>query len=322
MVFRWAVRVLALLAPLLLIQAAFAADYPTGTVRVIVPYPAGGLVDIVMRVVGERLSRELGQQFVVESRVGAGGTIATGLVARADPDGYTLLAITDSHATNPLAFKDLPYDSIADFTPIGLIGSSPLVLNVHPSVPAKSVQEFVALARARADAPLSYGSIGYGSAAHLAGEIFKARAGVELTHIPYKGGAPAVNDLVAGHINAMFLTPIVSAPHIKSGALVALGIAAPNRFPSLPDVVTMKEAGVPMEAGYWVGLMAPAKTPGPVVAVLERALAHVLEEDDLRNRLTDLGLVVTHKNSRDFAAYIVEQTKFWKEFTTENDIKF
>jgi tripartite-type tricarboxylate transporter receptor subunit TctC len=275
-----------------------------------------------MRVVGERLSRELGQQFVVESRVGAGGTIATGLVARADADGYTLLAITDSHATNPLAFKDLPYDSIADFTPIGLIGSSPLVLNVHPSVPAKTVQEFVALARAHANAPLSYGSIGYGSAAHLAGEIFKARAGVELTHIPYKGGAPAVNDLVAGHINAMFLTPIVSAPHIKSGALVALGIAAPNRFPSLPDVVTMKEAGVPMEAAYWVGLMAPAKTPGPVIAVLERALAHVLEEDDLRNRLTELGLVVTHKNSRDFAAYIVEQTKFWKAFTTENDIKF
>jgi len=319
---RPAIFALVLLAPWFLVASAFAADYPSGPVRVLVPYPAGGLVDIVMRVVGERLSRELGQQFVIESRVGAGGTIAAGLVARADPDGYTLLAITDSHATNPLAFKDLPYDSIADFAPIGLIGSSPLVLTVHPSVPAKSVQEFIALARQKAKEPLSYGSIGYGSAAHLAGEIFKARAGIELVHIPYKGGAPAVNDLVAGHINAMFLSPITSAPHIKSGALVALGIAAPNRFPSLPDVVTMKEAGVPMEAGYWVGLMAPAKTPAPVVAVLERALAHVLEDNDLRTRLTDIGLVVTHKNSKDFGAYIVEQTKFWKEFTEENHIKF
>jgi tripartite-type tricarboxylate transporter receptor subunit TctC len=317
---RWAA--LAFLASLFFVQPTLAADYPAGPVRVVVPYPAGGLVDIVMRVVGERLSRELGQQFVIESRVGAGGTIATGAVARAEADGYTLLAITDSHATNPLAFKDLPYGSIAAFAPIGLIGSSPLILTVHPSVPAKSVQDFIALARQKAKEPLSYGSIGYGSAPHLAGEIFKARANIELIHIPYKGGAPAVNDLVAGHINSMFLSPIVSAPHIKSGALVALGIAAPNRFASLPDVITMKEAGIPMEAGYWVGLVAPAKTPAAVVAVLEKALAHVLAEDDLRARLTDIGLVVTHKDAKAFGGYIVEQTKFWREFTEENRIKF
>jgi tripartite-type tricarboxylate transporter receptor subunit TctC len=319
---RWAALALALLAPLILGYPVRAADYPTGPVRVVVPYPAGGLVDIVMRVVGERLSRDLGQQFVIESRVGAGGTIATGAVARAEADGYTLLAITDSHATNPLAFKDLPYDGIADFAPIGLIGSSPLILTVHPSVPAKSVKEFFALARQRAKEPLSYGSIGYGSAPHLAGEIFKARANIELIHIPYKGGAPAVNDLVAGHINSMFLSPIVSAPHIKSGALVALGIAAPNRFPSLPDVITMKEAGIPMEAGYWVGVVAPAKTPAAVVAVLEKALAHVLADEDLRARLTEIGLVLTHKGSKEFGAYIVEQTKFWREFTEENKIRF
>jgi tripartite-type tricarboxylate transporter receptor subunit TctC len=299
-----------------------AADYPAGPVRIVVPYPAGGLVDIVMRVVSERLSQDLGQQFIVESRVGAGGTIATGSVARAEPDGYTLLAITDSHATNPLAFKDLPYDSIADFAPIGLIGHSPLVLTVHPSVPARSVREFVALAKQKASPPLSYGSIGYGSAAHLAGEVFRARAGVELVHIPYKGGAPAVNDLVAGHINAMFLSPIVSAPHIKSGALIALGIAAADRFPSLPDVITMKEAGYPMEAGYWVGLVAPAKTPKAVTGVLEQALARVLAKPELRTRLTEIGLVVTPKDAKAFGDYIVEQTRFWKEFTEANNIKF
>jgi tripartite-type tricarboxylate transporter receptor subunit TctC len=184
------------------------------------------------------------------------------------------------------------------------------------------VQEFVALARQRAATPLSYGSIGYGSAAHLAGEVFKARASVELVHIPYKGGAPAVNDLVAGHINLMFLSPIVSIPHIKAGALVPLAIAATERFPSLPDVVTMQEAGVPMEAGYWVGLVAPAKTPAPVVAILERTLQHVIAEDDVQARLTELGLVVTPKNAKEFESYIIEQTKFWREFTEQNHIKF
>jgi tripartite-type tricarboxylate transporter receptor subunit TctC len=318
------VRALAFL--LLAVSAAFcsasAADYPAAPVRLVVPYPAGGLVDIVMRVVAERLGTELGQQFVIESKVGAGGTVATGLVARAEPDGYTLLAITDSHATNPLAFKDLPYDSIADFAPIGLIGRSPLILTVHPSIPAKSVAEFIALARAKATTPLSYGSIGYGSAPHLASEVFKARAGIELMHIPYKGGAPAVNDLIAGHINAMFLSPIVSAPHIKSGALVALGIAAGDRFPSLPDVVTMQEAGYPIEAGYWVGLVAPAKTPPAVTAILDNALGRVLARDDVRNRLTEIGLVVTHKDAKAFGDYIIEQTKFWKGFTETNNIKF
>jgi tripartite-type tricarboxylate transporter receptor subunit TctC len=312
---------LALLS-LFLAGEARGSDYPSAPVRIVVPYPAGGLVDIVMRIVGDRLSQDLGQQFLIESRVGAGGTIATSAVARAEPDGYTLLAITDSHATNPLAFKDLPYDSITDFAPIGLIGHSPLILIVHPSVPARSVQEFVALAKQKDATPLSYGSIGYGSASHLAGEVFMSRTGVALTHIPYKGGAPAVNDLVAGQINAMFLSPIVSAPHIKKGTLIALGVAAPERFPSLPDVVTMKEADVPMEAGYWVGLVAPAKTPATVVRILEQALERVLAQSDVHSRLTDIGLVVSHMNAREFGNYIVEQTKFWREFTQANGIKF
>jgi tripartite-type tricarboxylate transporter receptor subunit TctC len=315
-------RAAAIVALALFTPTAHASDYPAASVRIIVPYPAGGLVDIVMRIVGDRLSQALGQQFMIESRAGAGGTIATASVARAEPDGYTLLAITDSHTTNPLAFKDLPYDSIGDFAPIGLIGHSPLILIVHPSVSVRSVQEFIALAKQNAATPLSYGSIGYGSASHLAGEIFKARAGIALTHIPYKGGAPAVNDLVAGHINSMFLSPIVSAPHIKKGTLIALGAAAPERFPSLPDVMTMREAGIPMEAGYWVGLVAPAKTPATIVRILEQTLARVLEQNDVRSRLTGIGLVVTHMNAKTFGDYIIEQTKFWRDFTKENGVKF
>jgi tripartite-type tricarboxylate transporter receptor subunit TctC len=319
---KFCVAAIAILSLLILPECARAIDYPSAPVRIVVPYPAGGLVDVVMRVVADRLSHELGQQFVVQSVVGAGGTVATGLIARAEPDGYALLAVTDSHATNPLAFKNLPYDSITDFAPIGLIGHSPLFLTIHPSVPARSVKEFVALAKTRASTPLTYGSIGYGSAPHLAAEVFKARAGIELVHVPYKGGAPAVNDLVAGHINAMFVSPVSLIPHVKSGNLIALGVAATERFPTLPDVTTMEEAGYPMQSGYWVGIVAPEKTPAAVTTILEQTLTRVLAQDDVRARLTEMGFVVAPKNAEAFKDYIVEQTKFWKDFTEQNAIKF
>ena len=222
-------------------------DYPTRPIRVIVPYPAGGLVDLITRVVAERLAASLGQQFVIESRAGANGTIATASVAHAEPDGYTLLMITDSHGVNPLFYKTLSYDSVKDFAPIGLIGKSPMVLTVQVSVPARTVAELVALARAN-PGTLTYGSIGVGSASHLAGELFKVRAGVDLVHVPYRGGAPAVNDLIAGHLKTMFLTPVSGLPHIRSGRLAPLAIAAPQRFELMPDVPTMAEAGVPLEA--------------------------------------------------------------------------
>ena len=300
---------------------AEAADYPAAPIKVIVPYPAGGLVDIVMRVVSQRMAAELHQPVVVESKVGAGGTIASTFVARADPDGYTLLAITDSHTTNPLAFSNLPYDSIADFSPIGLIGGAPLVLAVNNSVPARTVKEFVALANENKERPLTYGSLGVGSAAHLAGEVFKIRASVDLLHVPYKGGAPAVNDLVAGHIKSMFLTPIVSMPHVQSGSIMLLAIAAKTRFPLLPDVPTMQEAGYPMEAGYWVGLVAPAKTPANIIAVLDESLHQALADEGLRQRLTDIGLLVSYKDSKEFGGYIAGEMKYWKEFVSSNRIK-
>jgi tripartite-type tricarboxylate transporter receptor subunit TctC len=296
------------------------ADYPTRPVKVVVPYPAGGLVDLITRVVTERLAASLGQQFVIESRAGANGTIATGSVAHAEPDGYTLLMITDSHAVNPLFYKNLSYDSVKDFAPIGLIGKSPMVLTVHVSVPARTVKELIGLARADPGS-LSYGSIGLGSASHLAGEMFKLRAGVDMLHVPYRGGAPAVNDLIAGHLKTMFLTPVSGLPHIQAGKLAPLAIAAPARFELMPDVPTMAEAGVPLEAAYWVGMAAPAATPPAVIAKLEKALSEATAASDVRGRLTQMGAVMTPLAPAAFGEFIRADLKAWADFVAESRIK-
>jgi tripartite-type tricarboxylate transporter receptor subunit TctC len=296
------------------------SEYPTRPVKVVVPYPAGGLVDLITRVVTERLSASLGQQFVIESRAGANGTIATASVAHADPDGYTLLMITDSHGVNPLFYKNLSYDSVKDFAPIGLIGKSPMVLTVHVSVPARTVLELVAMARANPGS-LSYGSIGIGSASHLAGELFKVRAGVDMLHVPYRGGAPAVNDLIAGHLKTMFLTPVSGMPHIQAGTLAPLAIAALARFELLPQVPTMAEAGVPLEAAYWVGMAAPAATPPAVVAKLEKALSEAVAASEARKRLTEMGAVVTPLAAKEFGDFIRADLKSWADFVAQAKIK-
>ncbi len=295
-------------------------DFPTRPIRVVVPYPAGGLVDLITRVVTERMAASLGQQFVIESRAGANGTIATASVAHADPDGYTVLMITDSHGVNPLFYKNLSYDSVKDFAPIGLIGKSPMVLTVHVSVPARTVAELVALARAN-PGTLTYGSIGVGSASHLAGELFKVRAGVDMVHVPYRGGAPAVNDLIAGHLKTMFLTPVSGLPHIRAGRLAPLAIAAPQRFELMPDVPTMAEAGVPLEAAYWVGMAAPAATPPAVIAKLEKALSAAVASPETQKRLTEMGAVVTPLSAAAFGDYIRADLKSWADFAAQAKIK-
>jgi tripartite-type tricarboxylate transporter receptor subunit TctC len=316
---------LAALALLLCVQIggraiAQEADYPARPVKVVVPYPAGGLVDLITRVVTERLAASMGQQFVIESRAGANGTIATASVAHAEPDGYTLLMITDSHAVNPLFYKNLSYDSVKDFAPIGLIGKSPMVLTVHVSVPARTVKDLIASARADPGS-LSYGSIGLGSASHLAGEMFKLRAGVDMLHVPYRGGAPAVNDLIAGHLKTMFLTPVSGLPHIQAGKLAPLAIAAPARFELMPDVPTMAEAGVPLEAAYWVGMAAPAATPPAVIAKLEKALSEATAASDVRGRLTQMGAVMTPLAATAFGGFIRADLKAWADFVAESKIK-
>jgi tripartite-type tricarboxylate transporter receptor subunit TctC len=295
--------------------------YPTRPVRIIVAFPVGGLLDTVSRIVGDKLGLVLGQQFIIESRPGAGGTLATAAVARAEPDGYTLMMINDNHAVNPSVFKNIPYDSVKDFALIGFVGSAPMALSANARVPVRTVQDLVALARQQ-PGKISYASVGIGSASHLAGELFAAKAGVHMLHVPFRGGAPAINDLVAGHVDTMFVTAVVGGQHMKTGALSPLALAASARFETLPEVPTMAEAGYPLEAAYWFGLAAPAGTPAAVLAKLESALAEVLAMPDLRKRMTEMGAVVTPLGSRQFGDYIRAEMAKWADVIAENNIKF
>jgi len=299
---------------------ARAQDYPARPVKVLIAFPVGGLLDTVSRVVGEKMGGLLGQQFIVEARPGAGGTIATQAVAKADPDGYTLMMINDNHALNPSVFKNVPYDSVKDFAPIGFVGFTPLVLAANPNVPAKDVKELIAIAKTKADA-VTYASVGVGSAPHLAGEMLGTAAGVKMLHVPYRGGAPALNDLVAGHVNVLFVSPVVGLSNIQAGKLKALAVAATKRIEVLPDVPTMAEAGYPIEASYWFGLVAPAGTPPAVLAKLEDALGKTLEMPDVRKRLTEMGATVQPLKSKEFGDYIKSEITKWAEIVNKAGVK-
>ena len=313
-----------LFAALVMLGAAMPAraqDYPTRPVKIIIAFPVGGLLDVVSRIVGEKLSGLAGQQFVIEARPGAGGTLATAAVARAEPDGYTLMMINDNHAINPSVFKNIPYDSVKDFAAIGFVGSAPLVFSVNAGLPLHSIKDLVAMAREK-PGTVTYGSVGVGSAAHLAGEMFTAAANVSMQHVPYRGGAPALNDLIAGHLNTMMTSAVVGLPHIEAGKLRPLAVAHSARLAVLPDVPTLAEAGYPLEAGYWFGLVAPAGTPAPVVAWLEKGLREVLAMPDVKKRLTDMGAVVNPLGGSDFAAFIRTDMAKWADVIARNNIKF
>ena len=295
--------------------------YPSRPVRIIVAFPVGGLLDTVSRIVGDKLTMVLGQQFIIESRPGAGGTLATAAVARAEPDGYTLMMINDNHAVNPSVFKNIPYDSVKDFAPIGFVGSAPMALSANARLPVRTVHDLIELARQQ-PGKISYASVGIGSASHLAGELFAAKAGVRMLYVPFRGGAPAINDLVAGHVDTMFVTAVVGGQHMKTGALTPLALAASARFETLPEVPTMAEAGYPLEAAYWFGLAAPAGTRPAVLARLESALTQVLAMPDLRKRMTEMGAVVTPLGSRQFGDYIRTEMDKWADVIVQNSIRF
>jgi len=315
------VAVTAVLGTALAPATAQEPGYPSRPVRIIVAFPVGGLLDTVSRIVGDKLTMVLGQQFIIESRPGAGGTLATAAVARAEPDGYTLMMINDNHAVNPSVFKNIPYDSVKDFAPIGFVGSAPMALSANARLPVRTVHDLIELARQQ-PGKISYASVGIGSASHLAGELFAAKAGVRMLHVPFRGGAPAINDLVAGHVDTMFVTAVVGGQHMKTGALTPLALAASARFETLPEVPTMAEAGYPLEAAYWFGLAAPAGTPPAVLARLESALTQVLAMPDLRKRMTEMGAVVTPLGSRQFGDYIRTEMDKWADVIVQNSIRF
>lgn len=265
-------------------------NFPARPVTMIVPFPAGGATDIMGRFVADRLGRELGQSFVIDNRAGANGAIGSELVAKAVPDGYTLLVVTaGTHAINKSLYRTLPYDPVRDFTHVGTIASAPNVVVVYPGVPAKTIPELIDYARKNPGA-LSFGSAGSGSTLHLSGELFKTMAGIDMVHVPYKGGSAAIADLLSGRIQLMFDSISPALPNIQAGRVRALAVTGAKRSPILPDVPTVAEAGLPgYVATAWFGVVGPANMPPVVTEKLNAALNRILSTDEARQQLTKLG---------------------------------
>ena len=301
---------------------ALAQDYPTKPVRIIVPFAAGGVADLLPRMVGEKLSQKWGQPVVVENKVGAAGNIGMAEGARAAPDGYTLtLAPTGNLTVNPSLFPNLPFDTARDFTPVTMLAQVANVLVVHPSVPAKNFRELVAYARANPD-KLNFASPGDGSGAHLAGELMKLEAGVDMVHVPYKGLAPAVNDLLGGQVQVMFAGISTVIQHVKSGKLTALAIASPKRSPQLPDVPTVAESGIAgFEVISWYGIVARAGTPPAVVQKIQRDMAEALAMEDVRGKLAAQGLEPVGNTPEQFGSAIQGESRKWGDIVRRAGIK-
>ena len=297
-------------AALALPAVAAAQTYPDKPVRVIVPVPAGGTPDVVARMVAPALIAQLGQQLVIDNRGGAGGLIGAELAARATPDGYTLFFSSPGPLTIlPHLQKKVAYDTLRDFAPIGLVSIGPFLLITHPAVSAKTVKELVALAKAE-PGKLNYASAGNGAANHLAMELFKSLAGVNITHVPYKGAPQAVTDLIGGNVNLMFNSIPPAIQHIKAGRLRLLGVSTAARSPQLPDVPTVAEAGVPgYESITWFGLLAPAQTPRPILTRLNEVLAKVVRAPEMRAQLEAQGYDARGASPEEFAAFIRRESE-------------
>ena len=278
------------LAVMLLGQPVAAATFPDHPVRIVVPFPAGGSNDVVARFLGMKLYEVWGQQVIIDNRPGAGGNIGAEMVARSAPDGYTLLLTAPGPlAVNQSLYPHLPFDPMADFAPVALVASVQIVLAVNPEVKATNVRELIALAK-NSPGKINFGSSGYGSTNHLAGELFKKLAGIDIVHVPYRGAAPAMNDLVAGQIPMLFDNMPAIHPQALAGAIRPLAVAGASRSPLFPELPTMVEAGVPgFEASSWFGLVAPAKTPPEVMKMLTDAVMKVLRDPDLAKKLADVG---------------------------------
>ncbi len=303
-------RIVAGLAAILLTAAAFAQSYPTKPIRLIVPFAAGGGNDNVARLVGKSLSDSLGQQMVIDNRPGAGGVLGAELAAKSPPDGYTLfLGGVGSHAINPNLHERLPYDPVRDFAPVILLASAPLILVLHPSVPADSIREFIALARAK-PGQLNYASNGNGSSSHLAAVMFEAMAGVAMVHVPYKGLSPALTDLLSGRVQLMFSSVVAILPHIKAGKLRSLAVTGSKRLSSMPELPTVAESGlIGYEASSWYGVLAPAGTPKEIIARLNAETVKALEQPEVRNSLLAEGAEPIGGPPEKFAAHIKSENE-------------
>ena len=301
-------------APLSLIVAtpsAMAQAYPSKPVKIVVPSGPGGITDIVARIVANRLTERMGQTFLVDNKGGASGIIGTEVVARAPPDGYTLLMVYPSHPVNPSLKLHLPYDTIRDFAPVTTLTTVSLVLLVPPSLPARSVEELIALSKRDR---LTFASVGSGSLAHLGAELFRAKAGIELTHVPYRSAPAAQQALMGGEVSMFFDTPITAVPLVKDGRLRSLGVSTRTRSDLLPDVPTIAEAGVPgYEVLGWNGILAPAATPALIVQRLNREICAILDEPEIEQKLAQQGANPAPTDPESFARLIRDDVAKWSE---------
>ena len=294
-------------------DAATAQTYPAKPIRIVVAYPAGGANDIIARAVGQRLSEVLGQPVIVDNRGGGGGTIGADLAAKSAPDGYALFMAAGAHALAPSLYAKLPYDIVADFAPISLTAKGAYLFAVHPSLPVRSVKELIAFARAR-PGQLNFASSGIGAPPHLAGELFKSMAAIDITHVAYKGDTPALIDLVGGHVEMAFMTLSATAPHVKTGKLRGLGVTSRKRSGLVPELPPIGEAGLPgYEMSTWWGLLAPARTPAEIVGKLNAAVARIVSEPEFVQRLSSQGMDAESSTPDQFAAFIrSEKDKYAK----------
>ncbi len=299
--------------------SALANEWPAKPVTVLAPFAAGGTVDIVARIVGNKLSKELGQPMIVENRGGAGGTIAAGMLARAAPDGYTLMVNHQGMAFNVSLYDNLSYDTARDIIPIAYIGTTPNVLVVTNSLPVKTVGEFLAYARSK---QVNYGSGGYGSAGHLPMEVMQSMTGIKMQHVAYKGSGPAITDLIGGQIQAMLLTIPAVIPHIQSGKLRAIATSGSRRSPALPDLPTLDEAGIKgFEYLPWYGFFAPAGTPAPVIKKLHAAVNKVLIDPEVVSKLGQQGLEVRAITREQFGEIVTSDIEKWSKTIKKLGIK-
>ena len=299
--------------------SALAQAYPTKPVTIIVPFAAGGTTDILARIIGQALTAELGQSVVVDNRAGAGGNIGGQAAAKAAPDGHTLfMGTVGTHAINASLYKKMPFDPVKDFAPLTRVANVPNLLVANPAQPYKSVKDLIAYAKAN-PGKVNFGSSGNGSSIHLSGELFKSLAKVDMQHVPYKGSAPAVTDLLGNQIGIMFDNMPSAIQHVRSGKLVPLAVTTAKRSPELPNVPTIAEAGVPgYEATSWFGMFAPAGTPAPVLAKLNAAIVKVLGQPDVKKKINEQGAEVYSETPEQFAAFIQAESVKWGKVVKES----
>jgi tripartite-type tricarboxylate transporter receptor subunit TctC len=309
------------LAVCALVSGVQAQTYPDKPVRFVVPYPPGGGTDVIARIVQPRLQALLGQSIVIDNKGGAGGSIGTDLVAKSAPDGYTVLFTLNSHTVNPAIYARLPFDTQKDFEPVGMVASLPQLLAAHPQFAANSVAELVAQAKARPGA-LSYASVGIGSPGHLAGELFNLRAGVSTVHVPYRGGGPAVTDVMGGQVPLLWVSIPAAAQHVKSGKLKAIAVSTLKRSAAFPEVPTVQEAGVAdFEVDSWYAMFVPARTPRAVIDKLNAALNAVLKEPDVREKLLAQGSEGVGGTPEALAKAVSDELPKWAKLARDANIK-